>query len=145
MKAQIQATSKKPRRLSRKEQLDIATMRYFIPKTNKGWRISHADKVAMADFSGKGIKPSEQTRPVMGSKILSGLQALNLGKTMRDQQITAWRESIQDGIMTKGEIYDSCPDWMTDWLKNKLKDVPYDITGIAQRYSVALYREDNKL
>lgn len=127
------------RNLTKNEELDIQTMRYFIPKTNKGWRITPKDRVAMADWSSRGVKPKDLSHGI-GIKP-TGIQMLSVGKTMRDHQITSWIEGIRGGLITKAEVYDSCPGWMTEWITKKLKNVPYDVEGTATRMWNEIYRK----
>jgi len=120
----------KDRKLSKKEKLDIETMQYFLP--TKG-RIYPNDKKKMADLSSQGITPKNQT---------SGFVLLKWGKTYRDLQITEYKRDISLGLITKGEILDSMPENLRDWLWKKIQHVPYDTDGTTTKMLVhEYYRE----
>ena len=107
--------------MTTKEQFDIRTMRYFIPKANKyKTRITRQDETAMAALSSKGTKPT---------RITKGLQNLMWGKTYRDLQITQWSDDVKAGLITKYEIYSALPKWLRPWAESKLQNVPYDIAA----------------
>lgn len=102
------------RKLSDKESLDVRSMRYFIPKNNlpKGWRITKADRVMMADLSSRGIRPR---------KVTPGMELLKWGKTFREEQITRWREDVIEGLTTKYEILSSLPLWLRPSIEKSLQ------------------------
>jgi len=128
------------RELTKNERFDIQTMRYFIPKTTKkGWRITAKDRVAMADWSGRGIKPDEPITIGMSDQIPTGLQVLAIGKTFRDYHIKDWGESIELGYITKAELLDGVPEWMRGWLYKKIKHIPYDVNGDASGLWISEY------
>ncbi len=118
------------RTLTNKERFDIRTMRYFIPSNKYKTRITKQDEVAMADLSSRGIQPVRQTK---------GLANLIAGKTYRDEQITAYKRDIMQGLFTKIEIIDSYPRDMQSWITNKLVDVPYDVDSETSRMVMAMY------
>lgn len=105
-------------KLTSKERFDQRTMLYFFPKSGGMVRVRYNDRVKMSLLSSRGIKPKNRTK---------GFLKLLWGKTYRDEQITQWKNGIRDGYITKFEVYDSVPDWLQDWVKSKLQDVPYDI------------------
>lgn len=117
-------------KLTNKELFDIKTMRYFIPKQQSPWRIRDYDKVKMAQLSSRGIEPKRRTK---------GFELLRWGKTYRDLSITMWKEDIQQGYITKNEIYEGLPSWLVKWAISKLKDVPYDINGDTSRMLTRIY------
>lgn len=121
---------KSKRKLSAKERLDIATMVYFIPTSAKR-RIYPNDKIKMADFSSRGIKPR---------RVTPGFTLLQWGKTYRDEQITSYKRDIQLGFFTKNEIIQGMPPRFRDWIENKIKDTPYDVNGDTSRMLIKMYK-----
>jgi hypothetical protein len=117
-------------KLTKSEAFDIKTMRYFIPKNIKGWRIRSYDKFKMAQLSSRGIKPKRATK---------GFNLLKWGKTYRDLQITMWKQDIKAGLITKSEIYDGLPEWLRSWAQSKLKGVPYDVGYKTSNMLIGIY------
>lgn len=111
------------RKLSAKEQFDIRTMRYFIPRNKYKTRITKQAEAAMADLSSKGIQPQYRSK---------GFLNLLWGKTYRDLQITQWKDDVREGLITKYEIYSSLPKWLQPWAESKLKDVPYNASAYEE-------------
>lgn len=112
-------------RLSNKEQLDIRSMRYFIPRRNvTGWRIRGYDQVKMADLSSRGIKPQCSSK---------GFELLKHGKTYREYQIASWRDGIREGIITEYEILSGLPEWLRPSITESLRGAFMDDGGLAYR------------
>lgn len=117
-------------KLTKKEQFDIRTMRYFIPINKYKTRITKQDELRMAALSSRGIQPDRRTK---------GFQNLSWGKTYRDLQITQWKDDIRDGFITKAEVYDSVPKWLRSWAEEKLANMPYDTEGKTSAMLVSMY------
>jgi len=124
--------SYKNRKLTKKEELDISTMVYFIPSNSKH-RIYKNDKIKMAELSSKGIQPDMITK---------GFSLLKWGKTYRDEQITSYKRDIQLGLFTKYEILQGIAPRFRDWLWNKIKDTTYDVDYKTSNVLIEMYKRD---
>lgn len=120
----------KPRKLTNKEQFDIATMVYFIPSDAKT-RIYPNDKKKMVDLSSRGIRPQRETK---------GFKELRIGKTYRDLQITSYCDDVRAGYFTKSELIEGMPPRFREWITKKLKGVPYDEDGYSTAMWVSMYK-----
>lgn len=123
------------RRLTAKERFDQQTALYFYPRRS-GFkaRVRHNDRIKMADLSSRGVQPKRRT---------PGFVKLLWAKSYRDLQITEWSDDIRAGLITKAEIYDSVPEWLLEWIEDKLIEVPYDIDGNSTRMWTQMYRSGN--
>lgn len=118
--------------MTNKEQFDIKTMRYFVPKSGGRTYITKADEQAMVNLSSRGTQPAKQTK---------GLTSLQWGKTYRDEQITSYRRDVRQGLFTKYEIISSFPIALQDWITDKLKDVPYDYDSTTSTMLTRMYHQ----
>ncbi len=57
--------------------------------------------------------------------------------------ITQWKDDINQGLITKGEIYESLPDCLQGWIEGKLKNVIYDENGEATSMFMKRHRQSD--
>lgn len=108
-------------KLSNKQQIDLETVKYFIPDQARHWPITGQDVEIHFNWSDRGI---DLPAPYMRSL---GLNALVAGKTYRDWHVKDYKHAIQEGTLFLFELVDDMPENVGRYVVRSLGFGNYDM------------------
>lgn len=106
-------------RLTSKQQRELTVIKYFVPGWVKFDPITDENIETFFAWSDRGKEYNLEI--IKGQPVLNGLSALHYGKQWREVSIKTWRDDIEDGIITKGEILHDMPDDVALYIEKALK------------------------
>ena len=109
-----------------KQQKDLETVKYFIPKILKDVVITEEDEKNFLKFSEQGIEPEYEVQIPILERYKSGYYALREGKKYRGLHMRLWEEGILEGtnaywtLLGREDESEKPPRVVVDFMKREM-------------------------